>query len=223
MGAERQYISMVSLDGTINEPKWVTGLSQPAGMVIVDDKLYVVERRALTEINLDTGDVANRFEFPQPVFPNDVVVDDAGNMYVSDTRKQVIYKFAGGEFEEWVSGDALKRPNGLCIDGNKLLVGNSGDNCLKSIDLATKEISTVIRLQPGIIDGIKVAAGGDYIVSHWKGRVYRIAPAGDRIEMLLDVSGRDVYTADFDYIKEKDLLIIPTFFDNRLMAFELGG
>jgi sugar lactone lactonase YvrE len=223
MGAERQFISKVSLDGNVSDLKWVTGLMQPAGMVIVSDKLYVVERRTLTEIDPDTGEITNRFEFPAPVFPNDVVVDDAGALYISDTRKHAIYKFAGGEFEEWVTGGGLDRPNGLCIDGGKLLVGNSGDNCLKAIDLATKEINTVIRLQPGLIDGIKVGKDGSYIVSHWKGRVFRITPSGDAIDLLLDMSGRDVYTADFDYVPEKDLLIIPTFFDNRLMAYELGG
>jgi hypothetical protein len=223
MGAERQYVSKVSLGGEVTERKWVTGLSQPAGMVIANEKLYAVERRTLTEIDPDSGEITNRFEFPSPIFPNDVVVDDAGVMYVSDTRKHAIYKFAGGEFEEWVAGGGLDRPNGLCIDGGRLLVGNSGDNSLKSIDLATKEIGTVIRLQPGIIDGIKVAKDGNLIVSQWKGRVFRIAPDGDKSDVLLDLSGSDIYTADFDYVPEMNLLIIPTFFDNRLLTYELTG
>ncbi|UCH84083.1 MAG: SMP-30/gluconolactonase/LRE family protein [Candidatus Latescibacterota bacterium] len=223
MGAERQYISKVSIDGAIDEPKWITGLGQPTGMVIHDDKLFVVERRSLTEIDPDTGEIVNQFEFPQPGFPNDVAVDAAGVMYISDTRKNMIYKFSGGEFEEWIAGDDLMEPNGLCIDGGKLLVGNSGDNCVKAVDLASKEITAVVRLQPGNIDGIKVTGTGDYIVSHWSGQVYRVAPSDGSVRLLLDLSGKDIYTADFDYVKEKNLLIVPTFFDNRLLAYELKG
>ncbi|MEJ2721381.1 MAG: SMP-30/gluconolactonase/LRE family protein [bacterium] len=221
-GPEKQCISRISPDGRIEKAKWITGLSQPAGMVIAHDKLYVVERGTLTEIDMDAGAVANRFEFPSPVFPNDVAADASGGIYVSDTRKNVIYRFAGGEFDEWLSGDALQSPNGLCVNGGTLLVGNSGDNCLKSVDLATKTIRTVIRLQPGTIDGIKVARDGSYIVSQWEGRVYRVDPSGAPVDLLLDVSGRDVYTADFDYVTEKNMLIIPSFFDNRVTAYTLA-
>jgi hypothetical protein len=43
----------------------------------------------------------------------------------------------------------------LLYDRRSLLVGNSGDQYLKKIDLETKEVVNVSRLDTGIIDGIK--------------------------------------------------------------------
>ncbi|UCG53245.1 MAG: SMP-30/gluconolactonase/LRE family protein [Candidatus Latescibacterota bacterium] len=220
IGADRQFVSKISADGQIEELKWVTGLIMPAGMIVSDEKIYVVERGALAEIDIESREIANRYPFPQPGFPNDVTIDNAGNMYISDTRRHMIYKFAGGEFEEWLSSGEIQRPNGLQVHGDKLLVGNTGDNCLKSVDLASKEITTILRLEPGIIDGIKVGSDGNYIVSQWEGRVYRITPKGERTR-LLDLTGSNINTADLDYIEEKNLLIIPTFVDNRILAYKL--
>jgi hypothetical protein len=40
-------------------------------------------------------------------------------------------------------------------------------------------------------------------------------------ELLLDTSAEEIGAADIEYISEKNLLLIPTFFKNGLTAYEL--
>ena len=55
------------------------------------------------------------------------------------------------------------------------------------------------------------------LVSHWAGRLYRITPEGDLTEILNgERMGWNI--ADFEYLPEEKLVVIPTFFDNRVRA-----
>ncbi|UCD18828.1 MAG: SMP-30/gluconolactonase/LRE family protein [candidate division WOR-3 bacterium] len=213
-----QSISRVSLDGTIKNLDWVTGLKNPLGMIMDEDRLFVAERTGIAVIALQSGEIIRRYPIDQAGLLNDIAIDANGSIYVSDSRKNIIYKLSNGEYEEWLSGDDVEDPNGMLIIGNSLIFGNSGDHYLKSVDLITKEIRKIANLGPGFIDGIKLAKDGNYLVSHWQGRVYRIAPSG-AVTKILDLSAPGIYCADFEYIPDKDLLVIPTFFDNRLIIY----
>ncbi|UCF70744.1 MAG: SMP-30/gluconolactonase/LRE family protein [candidate division WOR-3 bacterium] len=213
-----QSISRVSLDGTVENLDWATGLKNPLGMIMNEDRLFVAERGGIAVIALQSGEIINRYPIDQAGLLNDIAIDANGSIYVSDSRKNIIYKLSNGEYEEWLSGDEVDDPNGMLINENSLIFGNSGDHYLKSVDLTTKEISKIANLNPGFIDGIKLAEDGNYLVSHWQGRVFRIAPSG-AVTKILDLSAPGIYCADFEYIPDKDLLIIPTFFDNRLIIY----
>jgi sugar lactone lactonase YvrE len=217
-GPGQQFISKVTVDGKIQQLKWIETLSFPTGMAMFKDKLYVVERRNVAEIDLETGKILNRHPLPQPMFPNDIAVDKKGNMYVSDTRKGAIYNFVNGKFEEWLKGTELANINGLCLNKGKLICGITSDHSLKSVDLKTKAITTIVRFGEGLMDGIKVDQHGNYLISHYEGRIYRVTPDG-QFTNLLYVQG--TRCADFDYIAEKSLLIIPALEANELTAYKL--
>lgn len=218
---DRQFITRMKLDGTIDSLKWVAGLVNPTGMCLAHGKLYVVERRTLTEIDRASGTVVNRFNYPQAGFPNDIAPASDGSLYISDSNANAIYRFADGSFEIWLSGDEIRNPNGLQIHGNSLIVGNNGDRSLKTVDIATKEISTIATLPTGVIDGIETDRDGNFLVSQAVGRLYRITPEGS-ITTLLDTTGLERGTANFAYVAEENLLVIPTFTDNRVVAYELA-
>jgi sugar lactone lactonase YvrE len=213
-----QSISKVTLDGKVVNGDWAPGLNNPTGITIFDDKLFVVERQNLVEIDLDSGKINKRYPVPQPVFLNDVTADEAGNLYISDSNKHVIYRFSDGVIEEWIKNGGIRNPNGLHLLGKKLIVGNNGDNCLKTIDCETKKIATIANLGPGIIDGIRSDKQGNLIVSHWEGKIYRIDPDGT-VEKLLDLTAPGINTADLEYIEEKGLLVIPTFTNDRVLIY----
>jgi sugar lactone lactonase YvrE len=218
------YISKLSLDGEIEELHWVSDLNAPAGMGILGDRLYVAERSQLTEIDIDSGVVLARYPLVDAEFPNDVAIDAAGNIYVSDTRPSShldsrIYRFKDGEVDVWLE-KKISRSNGLFIHGDQLLVGNSGDGMLKAIALRSRNVTDVVCLGAGVIDGIRVDNLGNYVLSHWDGLVYVVTPAGDVLEVL-DTRAEGVNSADFEYIRERNLLVVPTFLDNRVMAYRL--
>ncbi|UCC39339.1 MAG: SMP-30/gluconolactonase/LRE family protein [Candidatus Aminicenantes bacterium] len=217
----KQSISKVSMDGKIEELKWVTGLFNPTGLKVFKDKLFVVERRNLVEIDIPSEKILKRHPVPKPRFINDIGIDKSGNIYISDSGKHVIYKFFNGKFEEWLKSSAIRNPNGLHVYKNTLIVGNNGDNCLKSVNLETKEIKEIVNLGAGIIDGIGTDKEGNYIVSHWNGKVYRITPEG-RVTKLLDTTVPEYNCADLEFITEKNLVVVPTFMKNRVIVFKLS-
>jgi len=220
------YISKLSLDGEVLEHRWVLGLSAPTGMDIWQDTLYVAEREHMLAIDLVSGAVAGRWAIPDPDFPNDLVIDDEGVVYISDTRSgdwedSRVYRFRDGQFDVFAN-EGISRANGLWIHDGWLIVGSSGDGILKRVELSTGRLENIISLGAGIIDGIRVDREGNYLVSHWEGRLYRISPAGEILE-LLDARPEGWNTADFEFLPDSNLILFPTFLDNRVRAVRIGG
>jgi sugar lactone lactonase YvrE len=220
MGRGRQSISKISADGEILAIDWIAGINNPTGMVTYDDKLMVVERGGLVEIDLAIGGITDRFPIADVGMPNDITVDGSGNFYVTDSGKNVIYRFSTGEFEEWLGGPEVSGPNGLVVDDGTLVWGNNGDNCLKSADIATGEVKTIVNLGSGIIDGVKLDGHGGYLVSHWQGKVYKVSPSGNVVK-ILDTTGPGDFAADFESIPEGGLIVIPTFLKNKVAAYRV--
>jgi len=216
----RQCVSKLAMDGTVLEPRWITGLNRPTGMVVSGDTLYVVERGAVVRVDLAAGEIAERLPLAGAAFPNDVALDEAGRLYVSDSARGTILRRAEGEFEPWVGPPAILAPNGLFVQGGELFVGDNGDNRLKAVDLRTSAVRTVAKLGPGTIDGLQSDGRGNLVVSHWEGRLLRISPDG-AVEKLLDTTDPGQYLADFEYVPGQDLIVVPTFFGNRVVAYRL--
>jgi hypothetical protein len=215
------YISKVNLDGSIDELEWITGVNRPTGLWIFNDKLYAIDRANLVEIDIDSGLIANKYQVPGAVFINDLAFDSRGNAYITDTRASVIHKFSNGKFEIWLQGDEIKEPNGLYVDKETLIVGNSGDGCLKAVNLSDKKISTIVCLGSGSnMDGVRSDGRGNYIISDFNGRVFLTTPSGQKTE-LLNTTTPQLFCADLEYIPEQKLLVIPTLYDNRIMTYRL--
>jgi sugar lactone lactonase YvrE len=219
------YISKLGVDGQIQELRWITDLNAPTGMGVANDKLYVLERGYLTEIDIDRGELLQRHAIPGSDFVNDLVVDRDGSIYITDTSPSSpadsrIYRFKDGAFDIWYGGDEIDRANGIFLHGNALLVGNTGDGTLKGIDLSTKKVTNIVTLGAGVLDGIRLDNAGNYVVSHWEGLTYLISPAGEVVE-LLDLTEQRLNTAGLEFIREQNLLVIPTYLGNRVVAYRL--
>ena len=215
-----QYISKLSADGTVQELQWVSGLAMPTGMALSGPTLYIVERQALVEVDVESGEITGRHPFPGAAFPNDVTVDGSGVVYVSDSAGSKIFKFEGGEFSVWLSDEDVSRPNALLAHDGVLIFGNGGDSCLKRVDLGTGEMSTIARFHDGNIDGIARTRDGDYLVSHWEGRVYRVKADGET-EKLLDTTVAGAKAADFGYDPASERLFVPTFYTDQVVGYDL--
>lgn len=220
-GQPRQTVSRLLLDGTVDRLDWVAGLSNPTGMAVHEGTLYVVERTGVAEIDIESAAIVERYPLAEAGLLNDIAIDASGTMYVSDSRKDVIYRGSGGVFEEWLEGDDVDDPNGVCVDGDKLIWGNNGDRSLKAADISTGRVTTVTELAEGVIDGVTVDGRGGYLVSHWQGRIYRIGASGD-VFKLLDVSVPGTKCADFAYLPGQGMLVIPSFTGHRVIAYTVA-
>ena len=212
-----QDLSLLDEHGKILERHWAKGLDRPCGMTVWDGRLYVVERTALAEINMQSGEILGRMPFQRPRFPNDVAVDDQGVFYVTDSFAGLIYRWNGQAFEPWLDAP-VDDPNGLCYHDGRLVWGNNGDNCLKAVDLKSGDVRTIAHLGAGNLDGIAWDPRGFYLVSHFSGRLFKVTPQG-QVTRLLNITAAPLNLADFCYVADQGLLVIPSLFINKLTAF----
>jgi sugar lactone lactonase YvrE len=213
------FISKLTLEGRIEELKWATGLNAPKGLAVYGAHLYVSDIDELVQIELKTGSIAARYPAAGAVFLNDVAADAAGNIYVGDSSAEhgVIYRLQQGRLEAWLQAPEIQRPNGLYMQGERLLVGHAREGDLHAVDLQSRKITPLAKGDFGI-DGLQPIGRDRYLVSDWAGKTSVLDTSGKTI-VLMDTSGDGINAADFEYIAERQLLIIPTFFDNRVMAY----
>jgi sugar lactone lactonase YvrE len=218
----KQAVARLDADGRAVAAGWVAGLRNPAGLAVAGDRLYAVERTGLVVIDTESAAVVARHPLPGAGLLNDVAVAPDGAVFVSDSVRGSVHRFAGGQWETWLQSEAIARPNGLLVQGGRLLVASNGDGSLKSVDLATKAVSTVTRFGPGVLDGLQAGPDGSVLVSHNEGRLFRVSPDGT-VAKLLDLTAVGVPIADFAYDPATNRVIIPTWTDNRVLAYSLGG
>lgn len=177
--------------------------------------LYVTDINQLVEIDISTGKINKKCPVPGAKFLNDIVADKNGTIYFSDSssKKSVIY-IPNNNITPWFDQKIISKPNGLHIEGATLLVGNGGDKSLYLIDLKTKKI--IISIEVGMkIDGLKPDGHGNYIISNWKGKTAPVNSSGE-VKILLDTTDKKINSADLEFIGSRNLVLIPTFFNNQL-------
>ncbi len=209
------FISVLNTDGKIKTLEWVKDLNAPKGMAIFKGKLYVADVDQLVEIDIEKGTITARYEAPGAVFLNDVTACMNGMIFVSDTRTAKIHVLNDGKFTVWMEGKPLETPNGLMAEKGKLLVG---DKNIYEVDIQTKKVTQLIE-DAGGVDGLEKNNAGDFVFSNWPGRIF-IHKNGKTIK-LLDTTENKLNTADIDYALKLDLVLVPTFFDNRILAYKI--
>jgi len=211
------YISSLSLAGEIITLKWIEGLNAPKGMGIYNNKLYVTDIDQVIEIDINQATITKNISVEGARFLNDITIDTDGAVYISDMSTSKIHRFNNGILETWYDKDQLHGTNGLFYKDKEILVGTK--NGIFSIRIEDKRIWHLIS-DTGGIDGLEADGNGNYIISDWMGKIQLVSEEDDPIT-LLNTSNTGVNAADIEYIIEKNLLLVPTFSDNRVMAYEV--
>lgn len=210
------FISKISPEGKVIDLKFATGLNAPKGMAIYQNKLYVSDIDRLAEISLDNPKKIKFYEAPKAQFLNDVAIGKNGVVYVSDSGTGRIYKLENGVFGIWGKVAPLSGPNGLLCEKGHLLIGTNDG--IFSADPITGKVEKLVSLSGGI-DGLKAVGNGKYIVSDWKGKVQVVSATSHSV--LFDTTDKKINAADLEFIPSKSVLLVPTFADNRVMAYKI--
>lgn len=213
------YISKISLDGEIIEKEWVTGLDAPKGMAMLDGKLYVSNINELVEIDIASGEILNRYAVEDASFLNDVIATADQKILFTDSDRGTVHQFADGVIDLWYGPEADERPNGLLAQDDRVLMSTSGSGEFKTVT----EDGEGELLAEGIGAGDGIAAVNEkaYLVSNWEGEVYYVVEGIQGVEKILDTKEQKINAADIEFVRERDLLLVPTFFDNRVVAYRL--
>lgn len=211
------FIAKVSLDGKVTSAQWVTGMDAPKGMGIANGKLYVSDINRVHEVDIATGKIANTYTADSAKFLNDITIDATGKVYISDTGANNILVLDNGKLSVWLEG--TEGVNGLLSEADRMVMVSFSGATVSTID-ANKQI-TVRTDSVGFGDGLEATGDGGYLVSGWNGTVYYIDGNWNET-LILDTRADSVSAADIEYIAEKKLLLVPTFFKNKVAAYELS-
>ncbi len=213
------FISRMNTKGEIIDMQWVTGLNGPKGMGIFGTTLYVTDINELVAIDIETGEITNKYPVEGATFLNDVTVSPDGIVYFTDSDNATIHMLENDEVSVFLQGDMLNRPNGLFYEPDFLMLASSGDGQVKRVSFADKSVEVLAEGVPSG-DGIVPDGDGNYLVSIWKGGLFFLDGESWEITQLMDTED-EMNTADIEYIIDQNLLLVPTFFDKRVVAYEL--
>ncbi|MFA9192364.1 hypothetical protein AAGV28_13380 [Flavobacterium sp. FZUC8N2.13] len=207
-------VAILNTDGSISNENWVEGLDAPKGLARFKNTLFVADITAVVSIDIPSGKIINKLEIEKAVFLNDVTVDDKGVVYVSDTRTNKIHRIKNGQSELYLEN--VTGANGLkWINKNLYVLANT--ELLKVDKHKNRSVLAKGFEKPG--DGLEQLKNGDFIVSCWAGLIYYVKANGE-VKKLQDVQGQ-MNTADLGYNPKENMLYVPTFNHNNVIAYQL--
>ncbi len=208
-------IAKVGLDGKIISAKWVTGLNAPKGLGLYKNMLWVADLDEVDGIDINTGKIEKKIKVNGAVFLNDIAVDKNGVVYVSDTRTEKVHKIENGVVTTLLTG--IKGANGVYVDGDDLYVLGNGSLMKMNKD---GSVTTIADGMESSTDGLEKVNGKDFLVSCWAGVIYYVNADGSK-QKLLDTMAEKSNTADIGFNAEKNIVYVPTFLKNKVVAYQL--
>ncbi len=224
-------IHKLDKNGKIITAGWVKELNAPKGLRAHNGLLWVSDIDQIVAINIADGTIAKKIDVPGAKFLNDVVIDGSGVVYVSDTIVSRIYRIEEDKSSVFIDGKQLESPNGLLIQGNRLIVASwglieNGDWATKalghiySIGISSKQITKITRRPLGHLDGLEVDSKGNFLVSDWMaGKVYRVRPNNGKSEVLIYGFKN---SADIGIVPGTQMLLVPRMGENKVSAYALS-
>jgi sugar lactone lactonase YvrE len=211
-------IAKVGLDGKVIAAEWITGLDCPKGLALSDDGkwLYAVDLVGVVVIDIETGKIEDKIAIPEGLQLNDIV-NDAGTLYVSDSKGKKIYQVKDGKASVFLDEKVLKGPNGLLVHEGALYVLDS--DSLNRVE-KDKSLKVLASGMPGGTDGLEQVKGDDFVVSVWSGAVWYVSANGEK-QLLFDGKAEKTSTADTGWDPATSTLYVPTFFKNTIIAFKV--
>jgi hypothetical protein len=212
-------VGRISLTGEIKEVEWVVGgMDSPKGLGLSKGLLYVADLTKVVVIDTKTGKVVRTIQVNDAGMLNDITVDAQGVVYVSDSDKKRVYRLNNNQAEVWLEKDHFQKPNGLLAHQNKFYMIDMNAGIFYEVNKKTKELRQIAE---GLVggDGI-IPYGNDFIISNWNGEINYVT-AGGQVTKLLDTKADKINAADIEYIPELNLLLVPTFFANKVVAYQV--
>lgn len=211
------YISKINIRGEFIEKEWVKGLNAPKGIACTKKKLYVSDIDRVVEVDLKTGRIEKSYRNSKSKSLNDITVASDGRVYISDSNGNCIFYVGKDSLEVFLESNQLEQMNGILANGKLLYLGSKGS--FVSVDQTTKAI-TILEENVGYLDGILLVGQNTFVTSDYNGKVQLIEP-GKGIETLINTAEIKINAADIGFIPSQNILLVPTFNNNKVVAYKL--
>ena len=221
-------IMKLTPDGKVVSASWVTGLNAPKGLRSYNGTLWTADIDEVVGINIASGQVSSKLKIDGAQFLNDVAVGGDGTVYVSDMLASKIYAVKDGKASVFAEGDSIEYPNGLLVDGDRLLVGGWGKpepdfstkvpGHLFALDLKTKTKTLITPKPLGNIDGLELDGHGGYNVTDYsKGLLLHVTSTGESKVLKEFKAG----SADIAFVPASNIVIVPHMNENTIAAYDI--
>lgn len=210
------FLTLLAADGLILDWRIVDGLDAPLGMALAGGRLHVVDSNRLKIFSWPGYELLEAIHLQTSV-ANDVAVSPDGMIYVTDTAKHQVIRLAPDRKQSMLTGKAQFRgANGIALHGDRLYVGGER---LWRLNLTTGSVSTIGPEWLADIDGIEIEADGTIQVTPVGGPLIRYRD--DRNAEIL--GGAGISSANHGYSADLQLALIPTGFENSVIAIRISG
>jgi len=227
------YITTLDKDLQIIQHKFIEGgrdgveLSDPRGLAIVGDTLWVADIKVVRGFNKTTG--KNTANVPLrdlgAISLNDVCAGPEGILFVSDMDKNKVFAIDTqnrNAVSVLAEGGELNRPNGLYWDAAEqlLYVACWDGGAIVTVNFEGEVSAFVLNPDEfSHLDGIDRDDDGNFYVSDYHGNaVYRITP-DLRVEKL---SVKVTTPADISLDRANNRLLIPEFTADKISTLDLS-
>jgi sugar lactone lactonase YvrE len=216
-------------DGSVVNASFITGLNAPKGLRACDGTLWAADLDEVIAVDLSTGTVKSRTKIADAKFLNDVAC--AGSTaYVTDMLGNKIYAVKDGAASVAAEGD-LEFPNGLLVDGDRLIVGGWGSapkadfstdvpGHLYAYDLKSKQKTLITPKPTANIDGLESDGKGGYLITDYNaGKLLHVSASGEAKLVRQFKPG----TADIAFLADRGIVLIPHMNENQVGAYDISA
>jgi hypothetical protein len=207
-------IGHMTTSGTKFDSMWISGLNAPKGLGMYKDKMYAADISEVIVVDIPKGRIIKKIPIEGASGLNDITVTDKGVVFVSDSKTGRIWKIEDEKptlYLENVTG-----ANGVKAVKDGLVYAKGAALMIADEKKQIKQIADIGH----DIDGIEPIGNGDYLATSWVGYIYYVYANG-QTELLLDTHTEKKNTADIGYDPVKKVVYVPTFFDKRVVAYQL--
>jgi len=209
------FLTLLDAHGEVIDWRVVEGLDAPLGMALSGDQLYIVDMNRLVILRWPGFERLEAIELDTTI-ANDVAVTSGGVAYVTDTAKhEVIRVDLDGKQSVFTGKPRFQGANGIELQGDTLYVGGER---LWQVDLETESVEAIGPEWLSDIDGIEFETDGTLQVTPVAGPLVRYR--GDEDFEIL--GGDGVSSANHGFAPRLGLALIPTGFDNTVIAIRIG-
>jgi hypothetical protein len=209
-------VGRMSNTGSGYDSMWFTGLSAPKGLGMYHNRIYAADISEVAVIDMKTAKLIKKIPIEGASGLNDITVTEKGVIFVSDSKTGKIWKIEDDKPTLYLEN--ITGANGLFALKDELYFAK-GPAFMKA---DAKKQLTLIADVGQAIDGIEAVGNGDFLVTSWPGYIFYVNANG-QFELLLDTHEQKKNTADIGFDPVKKIVYVPTFFDRRVVAYQLSG
>ena len=217
--------NIIQFDSLGNQTYFNQDCNSLAGMHLVGDTLFALDYQGanpgLVGLSLSTGDTIFTLHIAGMDYLNDITSDTSGNLYITDTYTNKIFKVKLSDMTYTTFVDSgLNSPDGILFDeaNNRLLVINSvmaTNGPIEAVNLEDATMTTFIETGIAGLDGITRDNYGNTYVSSWHtDKVYRYDE--NFANPPEEIAGGYTAPGDIYFNKQDNILVVPDFFTHSV-------